>query len=149
MYKKKHLAAMERDTLENNFLELQDLFQKTMAEKEFVASEKRKILQIAKPFFHAFDSMDLTHAKEMGKIQIGFLVTDLYKIVNEEEQDEGFSISSIFSKKEPVKKERDYKQVIIKIAEKLAEYGIKIPVSEPLKTTEEHLIFIKNQIENN
>jgi hypothetical protein len=39
--------------------------------------------------------------------------------------------------------------VIIKIAEKLAENGIKIPVSEPLKTTEEHLIFIKNQIENN
>lgn len=147
MFKKKHLQAMEREQLESTFLEIQDVLEKALTEKQQEYNDKRKILMIAKPFFEAFDNMDLSRAKEMGKIAIGFLVTDIYKIVNEDEDDKGFSLASIFSAKEPVeKKDKDYKQVVIKIAEKLAENGIMIPVSEPLKTTEANLIFIKNQI---
>lgn len=152
MFKKKHIAAMERDVLESTFLEIQELFLKTSDEKEKELRTKEKILLIAKPFFDAFNNMDLSHAKEMGKIEIGFLVTDIYKLVNEDDEDDKTSKESwfagVFQKKaEKEKKAKDYKQVVIKIANKLKEFGIIVPVDKPLATTEEDLVFIKNQIE--
>ncbi len=151
MFKKKQLAAMERDTLENSFLEIQALFSKIADEKEHELRTKEKILLIAKPFFDAFNNMDLSHAREMGKIEIGFLVTDIYKLVNEDDDDDKSQgwFSGIFDgKNKQEKKPKDYKQVVIKIANKLKEFGIIVPVDKPLATTEDDLIFIKKQIEN-
>lgn len=153
MFKRKQIEGMERKTLEDSFMEIQALLGKVADEKETETQTKEKILLIAKPFFDAFNNMDLSHAKEMGKIEIGFLVTDIYKLVNEDDEEDtggkGNWFKSVFETKadKPEKKPKDYKQVVIKIANKLAEYGINVPVSKPLETTEDDLVFIKNQIE--